>query len=232
MSLDKRNVDLEYRFLTVIPNTKPDVRQDGNKSYFPWLSAIQERPNRLKACIVTGKDDLIGLYLFKTYAPCSIGMSKVMQLIQTARQVSRCPYTGACVHPYAMMPPSSRDSSIEVVGDIKSMLVEGARQMRSMQDRKIPTLQGLELVVPPNGLPTYYLKGLIAEMLALARPAVHLYMDGEDTQGGGISPCKVRLEFSVGKVAEAMIAGEAVSVIMLQLMLLQRSCKGVYSFLS
>jgi hypothetical protein len=207
-------LSLRVRFLTVIPTTKPDIKLDFASSKLPFVDAIATQPNRLKACLVVGKDMGIGLYLFKKYQPCSDGMWTVMQLADTARDLSNSYCIWVCMHPYTSMPTSSRDSPIEVNGDIKALIVEGARIIPHAKDIMIPSFLGIELALPPTSIPSYYFKALVAEMFALVRPATQAYMGGPNLEGREIAdlpPMSIRLDFYGATVSEAMIAGEAVS---------------------
>jgi hypothetical protein len=180
-------LSLRVRFLTVIPTAKPDIKLDFASSKLPFVDAIATQPNRLKACLVVGKDMGIGLYLFKKYQPCSDGMWTVMQLADTARTLSNSYCIWVCMHPYASMPTSSRDSPIEVNGDIKALIVEGATHIPPVKDLMIPSFLGIELAIPLKGVPAYYFKSLVAEMFALIRPATQAYMGGPNLGGREIA---------------------------------------------
>jgi hypothetical protein len=207
-------LSFDARFLTVIPKARCDVQLDRTSANYPFLAAILAQKNRLKACIVTGDDMRIGLYLFKGYQPCSIGMWTVMQLANTARLISNRPCVGVCMHPYAEMPTSSRNTSIEVNDDIKSLLIAGARIIPQEEDLDIPPFLGVEVILPPKGVPSYYFKSLVAEALAIVRPAAQIYMRCKNLEERELTPMSVRLNFYCATVSEAMIAGEAVSVAM------------------
>jgi hypothetical protein len=112
------------------------------------------------------------------------------------------------------MSASSSDSSFEINDDIKSLLAEGAQYMPDVDDLRIPSVLGVELVLPPKGIPSYYLKGLAAEMLTLIRPAARFYMRRKDAEEIGLSPESIRLDFWSATLHDAMIAGEAVSTVM------------------
>jgi hypothetical protein len=112
------------------------------------------------------------------------------------------------------MSASSSDSSFEINDDIKSLLAEGAQYIPDAQDLRIPSILGVEVVLPPKGIPSYYLKGLSAEMLTLIRPAARYYMRRKDAEKIGLSPESIRLDFWSATVHGAMIAGEAVSTFM------------------
>jgi hypothetical protein len=58
----------------VIPTSEPDVKLDTHSVDYPFVTALLNQANRLKACIVAGKEMTLGLYLFKNYRPCSYGM--------------------------------------------------------------------------------------------------------------------------------------------------------------
>jgi hypothetical protein len=156
----------------------------------------------------------MGLYLFKPYQPCSTGMWTIMQLTDSARRISRCPCICVSLHPYSKMPKSSRDSPIEGDGDIRSLLVQGARNLPPVEDLRIPPFVTIQLVHPPNGLPSYYLKSIASEMLALVRPATQVYMRSDNLEQRGLSALSIQMDFFGATIREAMIAGEAVSGIM------------------
>jgi hypothetical protein len=159
-------------------------------------------------------DDFLGVYLFQSYTPCGRGIWNVMKLAAAARIISRSTYLGAFVHPCPKMPTSSQEASIEIAHDIKSSLVEGLRHMPAvdhLQQMNIPPFLGIGLVLPPSGLPPYYLKAIIAEMLVLIRPMAQFYME-RNFEGLMMQLSCVRLFILVGTFTEAMIAGEVVSV--------------------
>jgi hypothetical protein len=197
----------------VIPTSEPDVKLDTHSVDYPFVTALLNQANRLKACIVAGKEMTLGLYLFKNYRPCSYGMWTTMQFLETARSITKSQCSWICVHPYARMSASSSDSSFEINDDIKSLLAEGAQYMPDVDDLRIPSVLGVELVLPPKGIPSYYLKGLAAEMLTLIRPAARYYMRCKDAEEIGLSSESIRLDFWSATVRDAMIAGEAVGTV-------------------
>jgi hypothetical protein len=204
-------LSFEARFLTIIPASKPNVRLGVDSAINPILTAIMKHPDRLKACIVTGKQNIIGLYLFENYRPSSSAMATIVPLMCAACLIYKTARMCVCVHPCARMSNSSMDASIDVDRDIESCLVEGARHIPPVIDLRISANFRIEVVLPPNGVPASYFKGLVSEMLALVRPTAQEYMGCKSLKERGLSPRDLRLDFFGATISEAMSAGDVVS---------------------
>jgi hypothetical protein len=204
-------LSFEARFLTIIPASKPNVKLGLDSAKYPFLSAILKQPNRLKACIVTGNEKVFGLYLFENYRPCSNGMWHVIQLVETTRLIFKCPCVCLFVHPYPRMSDKSSSDPMNDNGDIESLLVEAARHIPLVTLFATSAVRRIAVVLPINGVPKYYFKGLVSEMLALVRPAAQDYMCCKSLEEGGLSAWDIQLDFFGATYSEAINAGEAVS---------------------
>lgn len=161
---------------------------------------------------------MIGIYHLKYYSPCGPSMWNIMSLVDTTRRISggsslASTNVSAFVHPHTTLATPCNGLSTEP-NDMKAMVVEGARHIPpDLRGLKVPILPFicLGLVLPPQGLPQYYLESLIAEMLALLRPTACWYMEGTFLERQ-MHMSTIRLFCLVPTFTEAITIADAVSV--------------------
>jgi hypothetical protein len=189
---------------------KPDVELGYKSIGMPFLVKLVSGDNRLKVCIVTGKDTQnVGIYLFAKYLPCCEALFTIWELVEVARLITKAYYMGAYIHPCAV-PTTHADSD---GGDFTTMLIQAFNQLPAPGQWRFPPPLGVGLVFSTElRLPLVYVKSLLAEMVALCRDPCQTYCDETKNAGGRmLSPGSVRLDFWGASIDEAMMIGESVS---------------------